>query len=234
MSISSTVVSLQCFQKTKRDGQAKRYSWCLWPSVVAPTGELKGKALDALVSINCGVKAVSEFAGCVYDGSICSNRGTCKSGNCVCPSGWTGIYCDTTTPNSLGTGGVAAISVVSVFAFLLCLILLVAMAFFVAFQVLRKDEVLHPSLAQPSVCIMYLKLKLRQREDWMIDQSELEMGEILGSGGFGQVHKALWRGTEVAVKTVPSVYSQELRSAFIQEVFLFACLSTCLVPKKLL
>lgn len=52
----------------------------------------------------------------------------------------------------------------------------------------------------------------------MIDTSELEWGEVLGAGGFGEVRKATWRGTEVAVKTVNSGYSNEVRNAFIDEV----------------
>jgi len=44
------------------------------------------------------------------------------------------------------------------------------------------------------------------------------MGELLGTGGFGEVRKALWRGTDVAVKTITSLYSNDLRNAFIQEV----------------
>jgi serine/threonine protein kinase len=44
------------------------------------------------------------------------------------------------------------------------------------------------------------------------------MGELLGTGGFGRVNKAVWRGTEVAVKTMSAAYSPELHSAFIEEV----------------
>ena len=44
------------------------------------------------------------------------------------------------------------------------------------------------------------------------------MGELLGTGGFGRVNKAVWRGTEVAVKTMSAAYSPERHSAFIEEV----------------
>ena len=33
---------------------------------------------------------------------------------------------------------------------------------------------------------------------------ELDMGEQLGAGGYGEVHKAVWKGTEVAVKMMLS------------------------------
>lgn len=58
----------------------------------------------------------------------------------------------------------------------------------------------------------------QQKEEWVIDPSELEWGDVLGAGGFGEVRKAMWRGTEVAVKTINSGYSNELRNAFIEEV----------------
>jgi serine/threonine protein kinase len=38
------------------------------------------------------------------------------------------------------------------------------------------------------------------RRRWCIDESELQILEHIGAGGFGSVHRALWRGTEVAVK----------------------------------
>lgn len=44
------------------------------------------------------------------------------------------------------------------------------------------------------------------------------MGELLGTGGFGRVNKAVWRGTDVAVKTMSAAYSPERHSAFIEEV----------------
>ncbi len=34
----------------------------------------------------------------------------------------------------------------------------------------------------------------------MIDYDELRLGEILGRGGYGIVHKGSWRDTEVAIK----------------------------------
>lgn len=59
---------------------------------------------------------------------------------------------------------------------------------------------------------------LIQEEDWIIDPRELEIGDLLGTGGFGEVHRAVWRGTDVAVKTISSLYSNDLRNAFVDEV----------------
>jgi serine/threonine protein kinase len=38
-------------------------------------------------------------------------------------------------------------------------------------------------------------------DGWMINFSELELGERLGAGSYGEVVRGRWRGTEVAVKS---------------------------------
>jgi hypothetical protein len=42
----------------------------------------------------------------------------------------------------------------------------------------------------------------REQNSWEIDMAELEMGKQLGAGGFGEVYRAMWKGTDVAVKVV--------------------------------
>lgn len=63
-------------------------------------------------------------------------------------------------------------------------------------------------------------IALQEDEEWMIDASEIEFEELIGTGGFGEVRKAVWRGTDVAVKTVASGHvTNDMRNAFIEEVF---------------
>eukprot|EP00741_Cyanophora_paradoxa_P001901 tig00000523_g1841.t1 len=60
-------------------------------------------------------------------------------------------------------------------------------------------------------------------ESNLIPFSDLDLGEPLGSGGFGEVVKANWRGTEVAVKRLyHSVAPKILMSEFREEVALLS------------
>jgi hypothetical protein len=56
-------------------------------------------------------------------------------------------------------------------------------------------------LALVLVVVVLLRRKGSGNDDWEIEYDELEVGEQLGAGGYGEVHKATWKGTEVAVKT---------------------------------
>jgi predicted Ser/Thr protein kinase len=69
------------------------------------------------------------------------------------------------------------------------------------------------------VLICVIKRKGNQSDDWEIDYDELEVGEHLGSGGYGEVHKAVWKGTEVAVKVMASDrITKEMEKSFKDEV----------------
>eukprot|EP00047_Mylnosiga_fluctuans_P001094 m.212135 g.212135 ORF g.212135 m.212135 type:complete len:821 (-) comp10141_c0_seq2:110-2572(-) len=41
---------------------------------------------------------------------------------------------------------------------------------------------------------------------WLIDEASLELGEVIGQGSFGIVHRARWRDMSVAVKTFPGAW----------------------------
>jgi serine/threonine protein kinase len=68
--------------------------------------------------------------------------------------------------------------------------------------------------------VLLLRRTQRRRHEWDIDWAELELGEELGMGGHGEVFKAKWRGTEVAVKVLASnvAVTKEMQRCFTEEV----------------
>ncbi len=51
------------------------------------------------------------------------------------------------------------------------------------------------------------------------DHTELEMGDLLGAGGYGEVYRAMWKGTDVAVKMMTSeVVTKDMQRDFAEEV----------------
>ncbi|XP_048831441.1 mitogen-activated protein kinase kinase kinase 9 [Brienomyrus brachyistius] len=78
-----------------------------------------------------------------------------------------------------------------------------------------------------------------------IDFSELALEEIIGVGGFGKVYRALWRGTEVAVKaarrdpdeevgqTVESVRQEAKLFAMLHHPNIMALVGVCLLEPNL-
>jgi serine/threonine protein kinase len=69
------------------------------------------------------------------------------------------------------------------------------------------------------VLMIIIRRKGNKSDDWEIDYSELDVGEHLGAGGFGEVHRATWKGTEVAVKVMTSEkITKEMEKSFKDEV----------------
>jgi hypothetical protein len=59
---------------------------------------LRSILLSALLTI--GVFGAVTYSSCVLDkcsSVTCQNGGSCKDGNCICPSGYTGSNCETRT-----------------------------------------------------------------------------------------------------------------------------------------
>jgi len=67
-----------------------------------------------------------------------------------------------------------------------------------------------------------LQIMETTEEPWIIDFSELVVGIHIGSGGYGEVYKGVWRGTDVAVKVLKSDLSTEDIKIFYQEVQLLS------------
>lgn len=156
--------------------------------------------LDVLSNVTCNGVHVSSLYGCVSQGAICSNHGVCTSNRCTCESAYTGTYCESLRADSSSSDVLAPVlgSVLPA-AFLLILLIVAAVAFFVIVARRRRGP----------------------GDDWEIDFEELEMGELLGEGGYGQVHKATWKGSEVAVKMMAAeTVTKAMVTSFTEEVFI--------------
>jgi preprotein translocase subunit YajC len=69
------------------------------------------------------------------------------------------------------------------------------------------------------VLVVMIRRKGQVQDDWEIRYDELEVGEHLGTGGFGDVSRATWKGTEVAVKVMASDrVTKDLERSFKEEV----------------
>jgi len=165
------------------------------------------RALATIVNITVNGVHVSSLYGCVGpDGSLCSNHGTCISSACVCSQPWTGTYCavdGTQTASTDSAVGVIVPAVVVPVVFVLLALALVVI-----------------------VVVVWVAIRARRRlaDDWEIDPKELEMGDQLGAGGYGTVHKASWKGTEVAVKFMLADATHQEFERFRDEVRIMTAL----------
>jgi ABC-type phosphate transport system substrate-binding protein len=166
---------------------------------------LAANVLDALAGIECDGKQVSVLARCISRGTLCSNHGTCvpdaSGGKCICDKDHTGDSCDMTKGSS-GSDSTLAIalavgitSVGIVLAIAVCLVVLFALV------------------------AVHRSRRANRDNDWEIRYDELDLGESLGSGGYGEVRRAMWKGTDVAVKVMSAdVITREMERNFCEEV----------------
>jgi hypothetical protein len=78
--------------------------------VLASTNDaLKSLFLRYIKNFTCSGATVSRYAGCIDDGKLCSNQGTCVDGVCQCNSGRTGEYCELLSKSSVSDQQLMAI-----------------------------------------------------------------------------------------------------------------------------
>jgi len=148
--------------------------------------------------INLTTLARSDCIG--PDGTICTSRGTCKGGLCTCNPGSTGTTCELDEVSSSSSSQTLAIVLGTVlpvvFLIVLLLVVVTALIFFIVWRITRREE-----------------------EEWNVDHDEIEFGERLGAGAFGEVFKGSWKGTEVAIKVMHTGnVSKEMKNNFIEEM----------------
>nr|UDO47407.1 ser/thr kinase [Pandoravirus massiliensis] len=167
---------------------------------------LRGRLLSALAAFECGGAPVSALSGCIYQGTLCSDRGTCVTGRaasasrCACDKGYTGSACEIDDTNGGDSSLVTAVAIaVPIAAVLLAVGLCIVIAIVVVF--------------------VYRGRRGNGDDGWEIAYDELELGEVVGSGGFGEVRRAMWKGTDVAVKVMTGVkITREMERNFCEEV----------------
>jgi hypothetical protein len=162
---------------------------------------IKRLFLNQLKNFTCGGVAVSDVHNCIFDGELCSGVGECVNNACVCASGREGQYCEGFVAASSSAGSDQALPIaLGIVIPLVALVILGLCALIVVLAVVAKR-------------------RGRGGDAWEIDYDELEVGEQLGAGGFGEVRKATWKGTEVAVKVMASEkITKDMEKNFKDEV----------------
>ncbi|ALR84495.1 putative serine/threonine-protein kinase receptor [Niemeyer virus] len=154
--------------------------------------------LELLQSFTFEDRTVSKVANCIFEGTICYDKGTCNNNVCLCNIDREGQFCElekTQSDTNIVTIILAVVIPISFIIVCIICILVVALIFSLRFRKGISD-------------------------DWEIDFHELELGEQLGTGAFGEVHKGIWRGTEVAVKMISSdkIITKDIERSFKDEV----------------
>jgi len=141
------------------------------------------------------------------NGTLCNNNGYCYEGACVCTAhNAAGALCAFVAADASGGGGgggisagaivgivIGSVSGVVLLAFLLLILVVLVLAY-------------------------VIKSRSEPDDDWNIAFDELEIGEQLGAGGYGTVHKAKWKGGDVAVKVMTDPDSKAARDSFANEM----------------
>ena len=167
--------------------------------VASKSSAIKRRMVSQLSRVRCNGQPASSIYSCIMNDMVCSDHGVCVNSRCQCDDGFSGSYCQSNSSSSDDTGTILALSLG--IAIPVVGILLLIMACVIA-----------------CLCC-FARKKGGGRNDWEISTDELEMGDPLGAGGYGEVYRARWRGTEVAVKMIPpAAFGKDTARSFIEEV----------------
>ncbi len=79
-------------------------------SVAAQAKTIHRRLLNVLVNTTCHGEPVSSLYGCVQNGLLCSDNGTCVGGACSCYKGRTGQFCQILVIDSKSSSNSLAIA----------------------------------------------------------------------------------------------------------------------------
>lgn len=153
-----------------------------------------GQVLSTLINTTSGGVHINVLYDCYYNFTICSNRGTC-SGTCICPSNYTGEFCQLLVVPTHGSTNYDYI--IAIVVPIVAVLLMICAFAIIVIVIVKRNNV---------------------REEWIINYNELNIEETIGEGGFGVVYKGKWKGTEVAIKTMTQEIGDEEKRKFIEEI----------------
>ncbi len=160
-------------------------------------------------------------------GQVCNGNGYCLLGSCVCTNpAAVDSLCSTNTTKSDQNSSSSTDLLPILLGILLPSIFVLVLTALIA-----------------GIIVALLRNRTI-REEWQINIEELEMSSKIGAGGFGEVFRAVWRGTDVAVKMLnfDSAMSKENRASFVDEMRVMSTLrhpnvvlfmAACTRPPKL-
>ncbi|KAL6047965.1 Serine/threonine protein kinase, catalytic domain containing protein, variant 2 [Balamuthia mandrillaris] len=159
---------------------------------------VRRKVLTTMATFTCDGETVFSLGGCLRGGDICSDRGECLDGQCVCEEGYTGSYCQdrVKTKEDKEDDNTLTIALATILPVLAVLLVIMVMATVVLLLWRRQKRIWEAKQKEAGMMMMLMG----GSQKWMIDYSELEMLEQIGIGAYGAVYKANWKGSEVAVK----------------------------------
>ena len=86
----------------------------------------------------------------------------------------------------------------------------------------------HSQLEPDDVMFLSLSPSLPPPLDWGLPKSDIELSQLLGRGEFGEVHSGIYRGTQVAVKSIhESKQSDAAVANFLREASFMTLVCVC-------